>query len=138
MKIFCLAALSVLLVIGPAVCGEETLGSAAPKVKSTMKILDNYISKIEDALIAEDLSKAANLANELDKVCHKLCNLDLSNSKLSRFEQSEFNRLREDFHSRVDRLSSSTHESSVDVAQLEFEKAKQACNNCHKLFKKQE
>lgn len=139
MKRFGLAALSgagVLLVVGAVVCGEEIFRSDTPQVKSTMKKLDEYLNKVEDALVAEDLPRAANLAKELDTVCHKLCDLDLSNAKLSDSEREEFKRLRDDFHYRVGRLDTASKESSLDVARFEFEKARQSCGNCHKLFKR--
>lgn len=134
-----LAILSVaggLLVIGSMVCGEETFRSDTPRVKSTMKVLDDYLNKVEDALVAEDLAKAAGLAKELDTACHKLCDLDISNSRLSSSEREEFKRLREDFHYRVERLNTAAKESSTDIARFEFEKARQSCGNCHRLFKK--
>ncbi|MFN3466914.1 MAG: hypothetical protein ACK4WF_04330, partial [Candidatus Brocadiales bacterium] len=105
MRQFYLATLSIaggLLVIGSMVCGEETFRSATPQVKSTMKVLDDYLNKVEDAIVAEDLPKAASLAKELDTACHKLCDLDISNSRLTSSEKEEFQRLREDFHYRVE------------------------------------
>jgi cytochrome c556 len=139
MKRFYLSVLSgvgVLMFTGSLLCGEDPLRSEATQVKSTMKVLDEYLNKVEDAIIAEDLLKAASLAKELDTATHKLCNVDVSKTKLSSSEQQEFNRLREDLHYRVERLNSAAKESSVEVAQFEFEKARQSCGNCHNLFKK--
>lgn len=139
MKGFYLAVLSgvgAVLFVSSVLLGEEIFRSDTAQVKSTMKVMDEYLNKVEDAIIAEDLKLAANLAKELDNACHKLCNLDISDSKLSSPQQQEFNRLREDFHYRVERLTTAANESSIDIAQFEFEKARQSCGNCHKLFKK--
>jgi hypothetical protein len=139
MKRFYLIALSgvgVLLIIGSVVCGEDVFRSATPEVKSTMKKLDEFLNKVEDALMAGDLPRASNLAKDLDMACHKLCDVDLSTAKLTSPEKEEFKRLREDFHYRIERFSTAAKESSTDIAQFEFEKARQSCGNCHKLFKK--
>jgi hypothetical protein len=101
-----------------------------------MKKLDEYLNKVEDAIIAEDLPRAASLAKELDDATHKLCSVDLTNTKMSNAEKEEFNRLREDFHYRIERLDAAAKESSVDIAQFEFEKARQSCGDCHRRFKK--
>lgn len=139
MKRFYLIALSgvgVLLIMGSVVCGQDVFRSATPEVKSTMKKLDEFLNKVEDALMAGDLPRASSLAKDLDTATHKLCNIDLSTSKLTSAEQEEFKRLREDFHYRIDRFSAAAKESSTDIAQFEFEKARQSCGDCHKLFKK--
>ncbi len=135
-RFYFVSTIGVLLVLGSVVCGEDAFRSATPQVKSTMQKLDEYLNKVEDAIVAEDLPRAASLAQELDTACHKLCDLDLSNTKLTSSEQEEFNRLREDFHYRVERLNVAAKESSTDIAQFEFEKARQSCGNCHRLFKK--
>ncbi|HHT9120695.1 MAG TPA: cytochrome c [Candidatus Hypogeohydataceae bacterium YC41] len=139
MKRLCFTVLSgvgILLATGSVVCGDDSFRSDTPQVKSTMKTLDEYLNKVEDAIIAEDLPKAASMAKELDTACHKLCDLDLSNSKLSKSDLDEFKKLREDFHYRVERLDTAAKQSSVDIAQFEFEKARQSCENCHRRFRK--
>ncbi len=135
---FALASVAIIFLFGSTAGSQEMYRSAPAEkeVKSTMKVLEDYLNKIEDALIAEDLVKAASLGKELDNATHKLCNLDLSTSKLSSDEQDEFKRLRDDFHYRIDRLNASAKESVPEIAQYEFEMARQACSNCHKTFKR--
>lgn len=140
MKMVCLFVIGgmlVLLTAGVSTSEEQIFRAETPKVQSAMKEMEERLNKAEDALVLENLPAVARLVKELDTSCHKVCSVDLSTSKLSDSERREFTRLSNELDYRVDRLVSAAKDSSANVVQYEFEKVRQSCKNCHRVFRRQ-
>ena len=110
--------------------------SSEVKVKDTMKTLQEGLDNLEEAVLKDDMPMAVKLAREVDEASHYICKLNLSNSELSKKEQQEFVKLREDMHKRIDIMAVAVEKGLPDVVIEESYKVRESCENCHKVFKK--
>ena len=110
--------------------------SSEVKVKDTMKTLQEGLDNLEEAVLKDDMPLAVKLAREVDEASHYICKLNLSNSELSKKEQQEFVKLREDMHKRIDIMAVAVEKGLPDVVIEESYKVRESCENCHKVFKK--
>ncbi len=134
----------VLIVLMLCVCtiypalGKEIYESekSEEKVTDTMKILEEGLDNLEDAVLQENLPLAVKLTHEIDEASHFICAIDLSRSTLSKPEQKEFMRLRKTLHRRIHDLTTAADEGNTDAMLEDSFRVREACETCHHDFKK--
>lgn len=126
------------LCAGAPAFGKEIYESpeSEQKVKDTMTVLQDGLDDLEDAVLQGDIDLAVKLSHEIDEASHRICNIDLSRSALSKDEQQEFERLRKTLHFRTDKLTQAADKGNNDEILDQSYKVREACDTCHTAFKK--
>ncbi len=129
--------LSTLCISVPA-SGKEIYKSkkSEEKVKNTMEILQEGLDELEEAVLKDDIPATIKITHELDEASHFICNINLSQSTLSKADQQEFERLRQTLHRRMHALSEAADEGNTDAVLEQSFKVRDACETCHHDFKK--
>ncbi len=129
--------LSMLCIEAPAF-GKELYESdkSEEKVKDTMQILQEGLDELEEAVLRDDINLAVKITHEIEEAAHFICDIDLSQSTLSKEEQREFERLRKTLHKRMHNLTDAADNGDTDAVLENSFKVRDACDTCHHDFKK--